>query len=146
MIHVSSCFFQPQYARLLVSIWHIVVSCPHMQTAWYAARLICWIELLVLWVEGGGGRGEGGCHFGQCSVNSAGPWCRKTMGRIWSRTKKWILINDRSPSIGLEKSICLLFIHAFNGCDVVSAYHKNISQISSLRMFLFVHWVLSRAI
>ena len=45
------------------------------------------------------------------------------MGRIWSRTKKWILINDRSPSIGLEKSICLLFIHAFNGCDVVSAYH-----------------------
>ena len=45
------------------------------------------------------------------------------MGRIWSRTKKWILINDRSPSIGLEKSICLLFIHAFNGCDVISAYH-----------------------
>ena len=39
------------------------------------------------------------------------------MGRIWSRTKRWILINDRSPSI------CLLFIHAFNGCDVVSAYH-----------------------
>ena len=37
--------------------------------------------------------------------------------------KKWILINDRSPSIGLEKSICLLFIHAFTGCDVVSAYH-----------------------
>ena len=26
--------------------------------------------------------------------------------------KKWILINDRSPSIGLEKSIYLLFIHA----------------------------------
>jgi hypothetical protein len=45
------------------------------------------------------------------------------VGRIWSRTKKWILINDRSPSIGLEKSICLLFIHVFNGCDVVSAYH-----------------------
>jgi hypothetical protein len=37
--------------------------------------------------------------------------------------KKWILINDRSPSIGLEKSICLLFIHAFTGCDVVSVYH-----------------------
>jgi hypothetical protein len=50
-------------------------------------------------------------------------WCRTTVGRIWSRTKKWILINDRSPSIGLAKSICLLFIHAFNGCDVVSAYH-----------------------
>jgi hypothetical protein len=65
------------------------------------------------------------CHFGQCSVNSAGPWCRKTVGRIWLRTKKWILINDRSPSIGLEKSSCLLFIHAFNGCDVVSAYHGN---------------------
>jgi hypothetical protein len=45
------------------------------------------------------------------------------VGRIWSRTKKWIRINDRSPSIGLEKSICLLFIVAFNGCDVVSAYH-----------------------
>jgi hypothetical protein len=27
------------------------------------------------------------CHFGQCSVNSTGPWCRKTVGRIWSRTK-----------------------------------------------------------
>ena len=39
------------------------------------------------------------------------------------KNKKWILINDRSPSIVLEKSICLLFIHAFNGCDVVSAYH-----------------------
>ena len=37
--------------------------------------------------------------------------------------KKWILINDRSPSIDLEKSICLLFIHAFTGYDVVSAYH-----------------------
>jgi hypothetical protein len=28
-----------------------------------------------------------------------------------------------SPSIGLEKSICLLFFHAFTGCDVVSAFH-----------------------
>jgi hypothetical protein len=45
------------------------------------------------------------------------------VGHIWSRTKKWILINDKSPSIGLEKSICLLFIHALTGCDVVSAYH-----------------------
>ena len=45
------------------------------------------------------------------------------MGRICSRTKKWILINDRSLSIGLEKSICLLFIHAFNDFDVVYAYH-----------------------
>ena len=45
------------------------------------------------------------------------------MGRIWSRTKKCILINDTSPLIDLEKSICLLFIHAFTGCDVVSAFH-----------------------
>ena len=28
-----------------------------------------------------------------------------------------------SPSIGLEKSIYLLFFHAFTGCDVVSAFH-----------------------
>ena len=45
------------------------------------------------------------------------------MGCIWSRTKKCILINDISPSIDLEKSICLLFIHALTGCDVVSAFH-----------------------
>ena len=37
--------------------------------------------------------------------------------------KKWILIDDRIPSIGLEKSIYLLFIHAFTGYHVVSAYH-----------------------
>ena len=55
---MSSYFFQPQYARLLVSIWHIVVSCPHMQTAWYAARLICWMRAacVVGAGEGGGGR------------------------------------------------------------------------------------------
>jgi hypothetical protein len=35
---------------------------------------------------------------------------------------KWIPIHDISPSIGPEKSKGLLFVHAFTGCDVVSAF------------------------
>ena len=42
--------------------------------------------------------------------------------------KKWIPIYDTSPSIGLEKSICLLFFHAFTGRDVVSAFHGRREQ------------------
>lgn len=59
------------------------------------------------------------------------------MGRIWSRTKKWILINDTSPSIGL-------FYHAFTGCDVVSAIHGKGEKVPGkhgmygLRLLLFL--------
>ena len=41
--HKESCCFHPQSDGLAIPSWRIVVL-PHMQPAWYAARLMCWTK------------------------------------------------------------------------------------------------------
>ena len=84
--HYSPIFFQPQSAGLSASGWHWV-AWPHMQAAWYAARLVCWSRAALV-----GGMASYGLCF-RANMSSLASTLTAVIDRSYSRTtRRYILV------------------------------------------------------
>ena len=78
--HCSPSFFHPQSAGLSASGWHWV-AWPHMQPAWYAARLVCWSRAALV-----GGMASYGLCFRANMSSLASSTLTAVLDRSHSRT------------------------------------------------------------
>ena len=127
--HCSPIFFHPQSAGLSASGWHWV-AWPHMQPAWYAARLVCWSRAALV-----GGTASYGLCFRANMPSLASSTLTAVLDRSHSRTTNcsrisrslsvrtggyWLSLLKREASGKMSQVCQAVFLPLLRKADTVS--------------------------